>query len=183
MSEYKIILYEVINTVNGKKYIGITQRGIKVRRQRHIWTAHSGYGSVFGAAIRKYGADSFKFKVLAVCPDFEYAKLIEVAAIQKFNPEYNVTSGGDGATGFKHSEAHKAWMSQHHRGKKFFLGKTLTVEHKEIIRQSRLAGKGGPKKGQKYNMTPEGRASKRRKLMAYHLAKVYGKQDNSLTGG
>ncbi len=160
MNDHKIILYEAINSTNGKRYIGITQRGMKVRRQRHIWTAHSGYGSVFGAAIRKYGADSFEFKVLAICPDFEYAKLIEIAAIQKFSPEYNVTSGGDGALGFKHSEEHKAWMSERHKGKKFFLGKTLTEEHKDRIRQARLAGKGGPRKGQKYTISPEERVRK-----------------------
>ena len=182
MTEYKNILYEAINTANGKRYIGITQRGIKVRQKRHIWTAHSGYGSVFGAAIRKYGAGRFEFKVLAVCPDFEYAKLIEVAAIKQFRPEYNVTAGGDGAVGFKHSEEHKAKMALLQKGKQYALGRSLTEEHKDRIRQSRLAGRGGPRKGQKFKMTPEGLASKRRKLMAYHLAKSYGKQDNSLEG-
>lgn len=152
MNEYKIVLYEAINAINGKRYIGITQCGIKLRKKRHIWTANAGHGSVIGAAIRKYGENSFKFKVLVVCPSFDYAKLIEIATILKFGPEYNVTSGGDGASGFRHTEEHKLWMSKRHKGKKFTLGKTLTKEHKESIRQSRLAGKGGPKKGQKYKL-------------------------------
>ncbi len=163
MIEYKTILYMATNIVNGKRYIGITRCGLKTRRQRHFTTARSGRGSVFGAAIRKYGKDNFEFRVLVVCPNFEYSKSVEVSAISRFKPEYNVTAGGDGAVGFRHSEAHKAWMSRHHKGKKFFLGKTLTEEHKECIRQSRLAGKGGPRKGQKYQ---------KRKI-----------QDNSLTEG
>jgi group I intron endonuclease len=183
MAEYKIILYMATNTVNGKRYIGITKRGLKVRRQRHIWTAHSGYGSAFGAAIRKYGKDSFEFKVLVVCPDFDYSKKVEIAAIDRFKPEYNITAGGDGAVGFRHSEEHKAWISRHHKGKKFFLGKTLTDEHKERIRQARLSGKGGPKKGQVYNISPECSAEKSRRVRAYWAAWRLNKQNNSLTEG
>lgn len=180
MIEYKIILYMATNAVNGKRYIGITKRGLKVRRNRHIWTANSGYGSVFGAAIRKYGKDHFEFRTLVVCPDFEYAKTIEIGIIDRFQPEYNVTAGGDGTTGFKHSEKHKAWMSERHKGKKFFLGKTLTEEHKNAIRQARLAGKGGPKKGQKYNLSAQERSRRALRARALHTKRRCVIQDNSL---
>src|SRR6266576_5301121 len=130
MSEHRTILYEAINTANGKRYIGISNRGLKTRRNRHIWTAHSGYGSIFGAAIRKYGKDKFVFRILVACPDFDYAKDMEVSAIKQFRPEYNVTAGGDGAVGFKHSEEHKAKMALLQKGKQYALGRSLTEEHK-----------------------------------------------------
>lgn len=183
MNDYKIILYEAINLINGKRYIGITKFGLKARRNQHIWTAHSGRGSAFGAAIRKYGQDNFKFRALVVCSDFDYAKLIEIATIWRFKPEYNMTAGGDGCVGFKHSEEHKARMTLLQKGKQYALGRTLTEEHKQCIRQARLSGKGGPKKGQKYNLSPEERARRGARIKAYHSIWVSGVQDNSLTEG
>ncbi len=134
-----IILYESVCAINGKRYIGITRRGLDIRRNRHIWTAHSGGGSVMGAAIRKYGAENFKFRTLVICPDWDYAKALEVAAIAAFKPRYNVTIGGDGCSGFSHTEEHKAYISQRLKGRKSFLGKKHSPETKEKMRQARLA--------------------------------------------
>lgn len=59
------IIYGARNTVNGKWYIGQTTVGLENRRRRHLVYARNNYdNTVFHAAIRKYGADSFDWVVL-----------------------------------------------------------------------------------------------------------------------
>src|ERR1700730_16427790 len=95
-STAKILVYRATNVANGKKYIGITRRGLETRKKCHIWTAHSGGGAVIGAAIRKHGAANFIFEPIVVCPDFDYAGDVERGLIAAYNPEYNLTAGGGG---------------------------------------------------------------------------------------
>ena len=139
MNNNNIILYEAKNSINGNGYIGISKRGLEIRRKRHIWTANSGRGSVIGAAIRKYGSENFVFRTLVICPDWEYAKNLEVSAIAVMKPEYNVTSGGDGAIGFRHTEDHKVYISKVLKGRRPFLGKKHSPETKEKMRQARIS--------------------------------------------
>lgn len=61
--------------------------------------------------------------------------ILEISFIQKYNPKFNFTKGGDGIKGFKHSEETKNKISNSHKGKK------LSLKHKEKISKS--------KKGQK----------------------------------
>lgn len=161
LAAHKIVAYEAVNLINGKRYIGITRRGLETRKRRHIQTSNSGRGSVIGAALRKYGTNNFSFKTLVVCPDWQYAKDVEIAAIKTFKPEYNVTAGGDGAVGFRHSEEHKTRVSERQRGNKYWLGKKHAPEAKEKMRQSRLAGVGGPVKGKKLTLSAEERERRR----------------------
>jgi len=137
-SNHNILLYQAVNSVNGKRYIGITRRGLEVRRRRHIQTSNSGRGAIIGAALRKHGSDNFNFKTLVVCPDFQYAKEMEIAAIRAFKPEYNITAGGDGAVGFRHSEDHKKRVGEWQRGNQRWLGKSHATETKEKMRLARL---------------------------------------------
>ena len=137
---YKTVLYQAENLVNGKKYIGITNAGFGKRVGRHFRTARLyKKGSAIGSAIRKYGQKNIRWDVLAVCPDWDYAKNLEIAAIAKFKPEYNMTKGGDGDQGYKHTEAHKAYMSNLLKGKqKHWTGKKHSEETKAKMRQSAL---------------------------------------------
>jgi len=149
---YKIILYQAINLVNGNRYIGITKAGLHKRASRHFRTARLFQaGSIFGAAIRKYKQRNIKFSVLAVCPTWEYAQKLEVAAISTFRPEYNITAGGDGCVGYRHTEEHKKYMSNLLKGHKNFLGKTHSPETIAKMRKSairaRAEGRGGFKTG------------------------------------
>lgn len=149
------VVYQAVNVVNGHRYIGITRKGLDRRVRRHYWTACSGRGAAIGAAIRKYGKDNIQFSTLIVCPSFEYAKEMEIAAITAYTPEYNLTKGGDGTIGLKLSEAAKARIRDSQIGNSHWLGKTHRDESKEKIRRSRLSGKGGPRKGTKYHLTDE----------------------------
>jgi group I intron endonuclease len=115
---YKAILYRVTNLANGKTYIGITTKGLRKRFKVHRDAAGQGRGAVIGAAIRKYGKDNFHFETLIVCPTWEYAKEMECRCIAAFRPEYNLTAGGDGCLGYKHTPASLKRLSEANKGKK-----------------------------------------------------------------
>lgn len=95
-----VIVYQATNALNGHRYIGFTTKGMPVRERQHLKDAkHPKKGFRFHAAIRKYGAENFKFEVLADFQgDEELAKAFECEAIAAWKPEYNLSYGGDGGS-------------------------------------------------------------------------------------
>lgn len=101
---------------NGKRYVGQTWDEAK-RRWDH--RSVSGKKSVFHAAIKKYGKDSFVYEILhSNIETQEELNRLESEAIARFNSiapcGYNLTSGGEGG---KHHENSKqkmrdAWVLQ-----------------------------------------------------------------------
>lgn len=96
MQEQSYELYCHTNTVNGKKYVGITMRGAEKR-----WGANgSRYkGQALGYAIEKYGWDAFEHEVLLTGltkkqAEEEERRLIEELGTMVPNG-YNLTSGGN----------------------------------------------------------------------------------------
>ncbi|SRR6266436_2129526 len=124
------IIYEAINLVNAKRYIGLTGRSLEVRKRRHFYTSKSGSGAIFGAAIRHYGKNNFSFRPLLLCPDLNYANYAERALISLYRPEYNLTAGGDGILSFQMSDETKKKISATHKGNKYWLGKKHRDETK-----------------------------------------------------
>lgn len=99
------ILYEAINKINGKKYIGISERTLARRVKAHIDHAIGELRTTpFHAAIRKYGRDGFTWHVITELPTRYALQRAEVELIAQHRADgvklYNVTSGGDGAVGF-----------------------------------------------------------------------------------
>lgn len=106
-------VYVHINNKNGKKYVGITSRDPDVR-----WAGGRGYSTKLpiGRALNKYGWDNFEHKILFSNIDECTAKLIEKQLIQEWHTQddnygYNITSGGDGVPGLKHTDESKRKMS------------------------------------------------------------------------
>lgn len=96
-----MIIYKVTNSLNGKVYVGMTKHDLAFRRMKHIGDARrSSSGSIFHAAIRKYGVDAFIWEVIDRAGSMEELKTKEKEWILKVNsrcPEgYNLTEGGDG---------------------------------------------------------------------------------------
>lgn len=97
-------VYKIINTVNGKSYIGIT-KNIKSRFAFHRTrynkrTKKEYFEKPLYKAFRKYGIENFKFLVLYEGLTLEDAKKKEVELIKKFKTlthenGYNITKGGD----------------------------------------------------------------------------------------
>ena len=89
---------------SGKVYIGITSKPIEKR-----WNKGKGYINCksFYNAIVKYGRDNIKHEVLFTNLLEVKAKSLEVDLIRHYKNlgiSYNITDGGDGMTGYKHSE-------------------------------------------------------------------------------
>ncbi len=95
--EPKVIVYQATNLINGKRYIGVTKRGLAARVKGHMADAIAGRGHLPHMAIRKYGADKIAFEVLVDFEgDYDLAKIYEIEMIAKHRPEYNIAGGGEG---------------------------------------------------------------------------------------
>lgn len=90
------VVYLITNTINNKKYIGITTRNISDRFKEHCKA-----NSYIGRAIRKYGENNFSIEVLDIAHSKEELFDLEVKYISNYNSYrdgYNQTIGGDGAS-------------------------------------------------------------------------------------
>lgn len=153
-------VYQIINTDNGMRYIGVT----KNPKQRFIQHASHAVPtkSAIKNAIKKYGKEKFDMQILfyadqSYCYEME-AKLI--LAYKTLSPNgYNICSGGKGAVGLfgevngmfgRRGEAHPHFgkvgynlgkkLSQETRSKMSAsrTGKTRSAEHREKLRQIAL---------------------------------------------
>lgn len=91
------VVYQARNKRNGKRYIGVTSKGLRLRKSAHLRIAlRNGRGCPrFYAAIRKYGADSFEWSVLASFAIREFAYHHEFILVRDLKPEYNAVAGGN----------------------------------------------------------------------------------------
>lgn len=116
----KYAVYMHTNTVNGKKYIGITSQN-PLRR----WRNGEGYreNEHFFRAIRKYGWDNFTHEIIKSDISKEDACALEKALIREYKSNfeeygYNKSEGGENPNqGVKASEETRAKMSKAHKGR------------------------------------------------------------------
>lgn len=102
-------VYAHINKINGKMYVGITSQEVQKR-----WGYGCGYieSPYFNNAIRKYGWDNFDHEIIAEHLSEDEAKNFEKRLIKELNLTcdkygYNLTNGGDGVSGYRHTEETK----------------------------------------------------------------------------
>lgn len=120
-------LYEVVNSVNGKRYYGITSRPLMHRFREHLSDARCMKGKMpLHKAIRKYGESAFSVSAVAVADDWDALCKAEIEAIAAApaGSLYNVTTGGEGILGidrtyqtgensWARSPAGRAWFASH----------------------------------------------------------------------
>lgn len=89
-------VYIAVNIINGKRYIGVTGKGVEKRAKKHWEAARAGSSQCpkFHAALRKYGPDRFVWKVLFETDDMAEAYRQEHLLVQDTTPEYNSAAGG-----------------------------------------------------------------------------------------
>jgi group I intron endonuclease len=126
------IIYIATNSINGKQYVGQTHFDLKTRLSNHlIRTRAQNDNVVFHKAIRKYGISTFSFEEI-MCDDNKLDE-IEIRLIKELNTKvpngYNITEGGRGSIGTKHSQETKDKIS------KSKIGRVLTEEHKQKLRE------------------------------------------------
>lgn len=129
-------LYRVTNTVNGKRYIGITRGAVSKRWKQHCYYALDPK-ALLARAIAKHGANSFCVEVIGTADTWSEICRMEREAIAfegTMAPAgYNLTSGGyggvmfdadvskrsaDSRRGRKATDAHRAAISAAHKGRK-----------------------------------------------------------------
>lgn len=129
----KFIVYKHTNKSNRKVYIGITNQKPEKR-----WSGGCNYKGHFRHAIDKYGWDNFEHEILYENLEEMQAKLIEISLIRFYdstNPEkgYNLSTGGEGYSGLKHSDETRNKISESLKGRK---RKPFSDEHKKKMSES-----------------------------------------------
>jgi len=118
MDDRKYEVYKIVNKINSKVYVGITNQGIKTRWYKHCSDAIHDSQFPLHRAIRKYGQDNFDVILLEECNSSEELCerekywIKQLGSLVKDNKGYNVTEGGDGTFGRYHSEETKEKIRQ-----------------------------------------------------------------------
>lgn len=123
-----IIIYKVINNINGMIYIGQTSKS------NERFDNYFGSGKLVKDAIKKFGIENFSKVILAKCNSKRVATELEMDFIEKYgsrNGGYNISKGAyNSMLGVKLSEKHKMKISKANKGKK------LSIKHKEKISET-----------------------------------------------
>ncbi len=93
-------VYLITNTVNGKRYVGITASTFKQRKAQYKSAAKSTFEQrPITRAMRKYGFDKFKFEILnqtaQTFPELLALEEKYVAQFDTYRNGYNATPGGE----------------------------------------------------------------------------------------
>ncbi len=132
------LIYAITNSINGKRYVGLTTASIERRFENHIRFASSKDGdkTILGRAIRKHGASNFSIRELATANSSEELSALEVKYIDEFKSEYNTAEGG---LFFRHTEDTKLKISRNTPNsiRSLFKGEMLTS--KEIYQKLKLS--------------------------------------------
>lgn len=134
-------VYVITNKINGKKYIGCTERELRLRWNKHIYKMNEGSQCALHKAIRKYGKDNFEINLLEVYKSKLDMLVGEIKYIEMYNTYYNgynETLGGEGGNTNSGKQFHKEWrlkISKSHIGKSCILRRRFSDNvEKEICK-------------------------------------------------
>jgi group I intron endonuclease len=124
-------IYKITNSVTGKCYIGERIQQPNKRFLSHMKLIKGGRGCpALRDAVKKHGEEHFSFEILLECADEERFEK-EKEYIRTYNSMvpngYNILEGGQGCSGFKHSDETKARLS-----------KVTKEKMKDPVRQEKL---------------------------------------------
>ena len=116
------IIYQARNISNGMLYIGKTVTTLRIRATKHCNDALAHRDNFyFHSAIRKYGTKSFVWEKLIEVDDSELSAweiyYIDLARDQGYQL-YNLTDGGEGIAGYKHTDESKQRIGEANKGYK-----------------------------------------------------------------
>lgn len=148
-------VYLITNRVNGKRYVGITCRGYLERFKEHVHESMNGSKSILHNAIRKYGPDNFDVILLEGGISDKDSCSREMYYISLYNTMYtsgigyNMTQGGGGVVGYRHTEDTRRKISNSLSGHVFpesrnkkiqeaMTGREYKPEWREALSKSRL---------------------------------------------
>lgn len=129
-----MLIYKVINTINGMSYVGQTNRNIEERWSEHCKPSLA-TRSYLSNAIKKYGINNFQIEELTKANSQEELDLLESKFIIDHNTlfpnGYNLKTGGNGGVW---SEESKQKLRKTNLGKPF---STLALKNSAIARKDR----------------------------------------------
>jgi group I intron endonuclease len=127
------LVYQIMNVLNGKTYIGCHKTLDKD-------DGYMGSGTVLKQAVTKYGLDNFKKEILFEASSAEEMFTKEKELVVLGPQSYNLKSGGEGGFDFiNRNRTPEDWRRLHSLGGKSarpFLGKRHTPQTIEICRQT-----------------------------------------------
>ena len=98
------VVYLIWNKVNGKRYVGQTVQPLKRRFNEHVRKKDN---TLIHNAICKYGKENFYCGVIKTCEskeEMDYWEKFFIAALRTKKPYgYNLTDGGEGFIGYRHT--------------------------------------------------------------------------------
>ena len=171
---YKI--YKCTNNVNGKVYIGYTQKSLDKRIIEHKSNSKKGSHYLLHKAIKKYGVDAFHWEIIFESKDKNYLLgEMECYFIKEYNSYfenncgYNMTYGGQGGmTDKTHSEEtkNKMKLARNKRHVEPMLGKKHSDVSKNKMSESR---KSNPDRFMQASIAGKISAEKRKNNLEYTL--------------
>lgn len=98
-------VYEIVNKVENKRYIGSTERDLRERHMSHFSILRRGkhHSYKLQRDWNKFGEEVFEFNVLHYIPS-EYAKRLEQWYLDHHPGEYNISRSTEGRANFKLSK-------------------------------------------------------------------------------
>jgi len=141
-------IYLITNKLNGKIYVG-------KHSTNNLDDGYMGSGKIIKQSITKYGIENFTKEYLAFCDTEENLNWLEKFYIKKYKARevgYNITYGGDGVCGIKHSEESKHKISMAIKGRHLSYdakkklsearkGIHFTIEHKQKLSEAQKKNK------------------------------------------
>jgi len=114
--------YLITCLVTGHNYVGITSRGVRQRWNEHLYSARKRPNvGLVNRAIAKHGADQFIIQVICEARSWADLCAVEPTLIDQFQTRaphgYNLSEGGEGPFGAKHSAESIERSASKHRGK------------------------------------------------------------------
>lgn len=113
-------IYMVTCLKSGKRYIGITSQTVEKRWARHCAHANKGDGFYLHRAIRKHGRENFKVEQIGAADSRDEACDLERSLIAQYSSfgegGYNLTQGGEGASGRVVNDAERELRSRRAKG-------------------------------------------------------------------
>lgn len=154
-----MIIYKILNKINGKCYIGRTTYGLDHRVYGHIAEANRNSTQLIHKMIRKYGIQSFDISVIDTADSDELLNEKEIYWIRYLNTKvpngYNMSYGGEAGNTAPRSEE----SNQKRREK--LEGKCRPEEVRKKISESHK-GEGNPFFGRKHSEETRRKMSKSR---------------------
>lgn len=153
-------------------YVGKDSRiDINKRHKQHL--QQSLYDAQQINRVIQNNPDRYEYSVLYCSDDVsdDDLNMLEMSFIERYNPKFNFTKGGDGSAGFKMSDESKRKISESKKGKHH------TKEHKQKISESMKGRMFSHEHKQKLSESLKGKpkSEKHKEKISNGLKKNYGR--------